>query len=230
MLKRGWKKSLKVSKLLQRYAMAKMKRIFDLILALILVMLLGIPMLIIAVLFKLLQNKVRKIGDASIFTKSSIRKIETVSILFWTNRVGKNNVIFKMAKFRTMKLNTPQIATHLMENPESYLIPGGALLRKYSLDELPQLFNILKGDMSFVGPRPALFNQDDLVELRTKKNIHKLVPGVTGWAQVNGRDDLPIPVKVSFDEYYLKHRCFVLDLYILLLTAIKVVKREGVKH
>lgn len=229
-LKRGWKKSLKVSKLLQRYAMAKMKRIFDLILALILVMLLGIPMLIIAVLFKLLQNKVRKIGDASIFTKSSIRKIETVSILFWTNRVGKNNVIFKMAKFRTMKLNTPQIATHLMENPESYLIPGGALLRKYSLDELPQLFNILKGDMSFVGPRPALFNQDDLVELRTKKNIHKLVPGVTGWAQVNGRDDLPIPVKVSFDEYYLKHRCFVLDLYILLLTAIKVVKREGVKH
>ena len=210
--------------------MAKMKRIFDLILALILVMLLGIPMLIIAVLFKLLQNKVRKIGDASIFTKSSIRKIETVSILFWTNRVGKNNVIFKMAKFRTMKLNTPQIATHLMENPESYLIPGGALLRKYSLDELPQLFNILKGDMSFVGPRPALFNQDDLVELRTKKNIHKLVPGVTGWAQVNGRDDLPIPVKVSFDEYYLKHRCFVLDLYILLLTAIKVVKREGVKH
>ena len=151
-------------------------------------------------------------------------------IIFWTDRVGKNNTIFKMAKFRTMKLDTPQIATHLMENPEEYLISGGGFLRKYSLDELPQLFNVLKGDMSFVGPRPALFNQDDLVKLRTTKNIHTLTPGVTGWAQVNGRDDLPIPVKVSFDEYYLDHRSFTLDLYIILLTAIKVVKTEGVRH
>ena len=144
--------------------------------------------------------------------------------------MGVNNGIFKMAKFRTMKLNTPQVATHLMESPERYLIPAGGFLRKYSLDELPQLFNVLRGEMSFVGPRPALFNQDDLVGLRTKKNIHKLVPGVTGWAQVNGRDDLAIPVKVSFDEYYLNHRSFAFDLYIILLTLIKVIKREGVQH
>jgi O-antigen biosynthesis protein WbqP len=150
--------------------------------------------------------------------------------IFWTDRIGKNNCIFKMAKFRTMKLDTPQIATHLMGNPKEYLIPGGNFLRKYSLDELPQLFNVLKGDMSFVGPRPALFNQDDLVELRTKKNIHKLTPGVTGWAQAKGRDNLEIPVKVSFDEYYLKHRSFSFDIYILFLTALKVIKREGVKH
>ena len=175
----------------------------------IFVILFSIPMLIIGVLIKL-TSKGR--------------------IIFWTDRVGKNNTIFKMAKFRTMKLDTPQIATHLMENPEEYLISGGGFLRKYSLDELPQLFNVLKGDMSFVGPRPALFNQDDLVKLRTTKNIHTLTPGVTGWAQVNGRDDLPIPVKVSFDEYYLDHRSFTLDLYIILLTAIKVVKTEGVRH
>jgi O-antigen biosynthesis protein WbqP len=193
------------------------KRIFDLILALVLIVLLSIPMLAIALFIKLMQNRGQKLGDAS-------------PVLFWTDRVGKDNVIFKMAKFRTMKLNTPQVATHLMENPERYLIPGGAFLRKFSLDELPQLFNVLKGDMSFVGPRPALFNQDDLVALRTAKGIHKLVPGVTGWAQVNGRDDLPIPVKVSFDEYYLNHRSFAFDLYIIFLTAIKVIKREGVQH
>jgi len=185
------------------------KRIFDLILALILVVLLSIPMLVIAALIKLMSKG---------------------PVIFWTDRIGVNNRIFKMAKFRTMKLNTPQVATHLMENPADYLIPGGEFLRKYSLDELPQLFNVLKGDMSFVGPRPALFNQDDLVELRTKKNIHTLTPGVTGWAQVNGRDDLPIPVKVSFDEYYLNHRSFVFDFYIILLTVIKVVKREGIQH
>ncbi|MDP2927692.1 MAG: sugar transferase [Candidatus Omnitrophota bacterium] len=196
-----------------------LKRIFDLILALVLIVLLSIPMLVIAALIKLMQNRGRK-----------IRKIETSPILFWTDRVGRNNRIFKMAKFRTMKLNTPQVATHLMKDPEDYLIPGGEFLRKYSFDELPQLFNILKGEMSFVGPRPALFNQDDLVGLRTKKNIHKLVPGVTGWAQVNGRDDLAIPIKVSFDEYYLNHRSFAFDLYIILLTVIKVIKREGVQH
>lgn len=186
-----------------------MKRIFDLILALVLIVLFSIPMLVIALMIKLTSK-----GPA----------------IFWTDRVGVNNRIFKMAKFRTMKLNTPQVATHLMKNPEDYLIPAGEFLRKFSLDELPQLFNVLKGDMSFVGPRPALFNQDDLVELRTKKNVHKLVPGVAGWAQVNGRDDLPIPIKVSFDEYYLKHRSFAFDLYIILLTAVKVIKREGVQH
>lgn len=186
-----------------------MKRIFDLILALVLLVLLSILMLVIAALIKLMSNG---------------------PVIFWTDRVGVNNCIFKMAKFRTMKLNTPQVATHLMRNPEDYLIPCGELLRKYSLDELPQLFNILRGEMSFVGPRPALFNQDDLVELRTKKNIHILIPGVTGWAQVNGRDDLPIPVKVSFDKYYLNHHSFAFDLYIIFLTVLKVVKREGVQH
>jgi len=185
------------------------KRIFDIILALVLIILFGIPMLVIAVLIKLMSK-----GPA----------------IFWTDRVGVNNTIFKMAKFRTMKVNTPQLATHLMDNPKEYLIQGGHLLRKYSFDELPQLFNVLKGDMSFVGPRPALFNQDDLVELRTKKNIHKLVPGVTGWAQVSGRDDLPIPVKVSFDEYYFSHRSFWFDMYIMFLTVIKVIRREGVRH
>jgi len=186
-----------------------MKRVFDIILSSVLLAILFIPMLVIAFLIKLSSKG---------------------PVIFWTERIGVNNHIFKMAKFRTMKLNTPQVATHLMENPADYLIPGGEFLRKYSLDELPQLFNVLKGDMSFVGPRPALFNQDDLITLRTKKNIHKLVPGVTGWAQVNGRDDLAIPVKVSFDEYYLNHRSFAFDLYIILLTAIKVVKREGVQH
>ncbi|MFH2138252.1 MAG: sugar transferase [Candidatus Omnitrophota bacterium] len=186
-----------------------MKRIFDLVLSLILIFLFSVPMLVVAVYIKLMSK-----GPA----------------LFWTDRVGVNNVIFKMAKFRTMKLNTPQLATHLMKNPEKYLIPGGEFLRMSSLDELPQLLNILKGNMSFVGPRPALFNQHDLVELRTKKNIHKLVPGVTGWAQVNGRDDIEIPVKVSFDEYYLRNRSFFFDFKIIFLTVIKVLKREGVKH
>ncbi len=186
-----------------------LKRIFDLSLALVLIVLLSLPMLVIIVLIKLTSKG---------------------PVIFWTDRVGVSNCIFKMAKFRTMVMNTPQIATHLMKNPEDYLILPGEFLRKYSLDELPQLFNILKGEMSFVGPRPALFNQDDLVELRTKKNIHTLIPGVTGWAQVNGRDDLPIPIKVSFDEYYFNHRSFVFDLYIIVLTLMKVLKKEGVRH
>ena len=185
------------------------KRIFDLILALVLIVLLSIPMLVIAALIKLTSKG---------------------PVIFWTDRVGVNNDIFKMAKFRTMKIDTPQVATHLMKNPELYLTPIGKFLRKYSLDEITQLFNILKGDMSFVGPRPALFNQDDLVKLRTEKNIHTLIPGVTGWAQVNGRDNLPIPIKASFDEYYLNHRSFAFDLYIIFLTVIKVIKREGVQH
>ena len=185
------------------------KRIFDLILAVVLIMLLGLPMLLIAVWIKL-----RSRGP----------------VIFWTDRIGINNGIFKMAKFRTMKTGTPQVATHLMKDPEAYLIPGGKFLRKYSFDELPQLFNVLKGDMSFVGPRPALFNQDDLVALRTQKGVHKLIPGITGWAQVNGRDDLPIQVKVSFDEDYLHRYSLGMDFYIIFLTALKVVKKEGVSH
>jgi len=135
-----------------------------------------------------------------------------------------------MYKFRTMRIETPAVATHLMGNPQQYLTPVGQFLRKSSLDELPQLFNILKGDMSFVGPRPALFNQYDLIELRTKKGIHTLVPGLTGWAQINGRDELPIPVKVNFDEYYYKNRSFPLDMKILLMTFFKVMRCDGVDH
>ena len=152
------------------------------------------------------------------------------SVLYWSDRVGINNRIFRMPKFRTMRIDTPAVATHLMTNPDVYLTPIGSFLRKFSLDELPQLYSILKGDISFVGPRPALYNQDDLVELRTKKGIHKLIPGITGWAQINGRDELPIPVKVEFDEYYLKNRSFVFDMKILWVTVVKVVRREGVTH
>jgi O-antigen biosynthesis protein WbqP len=135
-----------------------------------------------------------------------------------------------MPKFRTMRTDTPAVATHLMADPDNYLTPIGKFLRKSSLDELPQLLSIIKGDMSFVGPRPALFNQDDLVELRTAKGIHRIIPGITGWAQVNGRDDLPIPIKVQFDEYYLIHRSFVFDMKIIFLTLVKVLRREGVTH
>ena len=152
------------------------------------------------------------------------------SVLYWSDRVGINNRIFRMPKFRTMRIDTPAVATHLMTNPDVYLTPIGSFLRKFSLDELPQLYSILKGDISFVGPRPALYNQDDLVELRTKKGIHKLIPGITGWAQINGRDELPIPVKLEFDEYYLKNRSFVFDMKILWMTVVKVVRREGVTH
>ena len=135
-----------------------------------------------------------------------------------------------MPKFRTMRVDTPAVATHLMRNADAYLTSIGSFLLKFSLDELPQLYSIFKGDISFVGPRPALFNQHDLVELRTGKGIHGLIPGITGWAQVNGRDGLPIPVKVEFDAYYLKNRSFLFDLKILWMTFIKVVKREGVTH
>jgi O-antigen biosynthesis protein WbqP len=139
-------------------------------------------------------------------------------VFYWSDRVGINNIIFKMPKFRTMRINTPAVATHLLENPNKYLTPIGPFLRKLSLDELPQLWSVLRGDMSFVGPRPALYNQDDLMELRTEMGIHKIIPGITGWAQINGRDDLPIPIKVGYDEYYLKHRSFLFDLKILWLT------------
>ena len=150
--------------------------------------------------------------------------------MYWSDRVGKNNTIFRMPKFRSMLIDTPAVATHLLNNPDQHLTPIGTFLRKTSLDELPQIFSILKGDMSFVGPRPALFNPHDLVELRTKKGVHLLTPGLTGWAQINGRDELPIPVKVEFDEYYLMHRSFLLDIKILFMTFFKVLRSEGVKH
>lgn len=151
-------------------------------------------------------------------------------VFYWSDRVGKNNALFKMPKFRTMRLDTPAVATHLLQDPDRYLTPLGKILRKTSLDELPQIFNILKGDMSFVGPRPALFNQDDLIALRTQKGIHQLIPGLTGWAQVNGRDELSIPVKVEFDEHYLKNRSFFLDIKILFMTYFAVFKGQGVHH
>ena len=186
-----------------------MKRVFDMVMAGFLLCVLSVPFIAVALMVKLTSRG---------------------AVIYWSDRVGINNVIFRMPKFRTMRIDTPAIATHLMKNPESYLTPIGPFLRKFSLDELPQLYSILKGDISFVGPRPALYNQDDLVELRTAKGIHRLIPGITGWAQVNGRDVLSIPVKVEFDEYYLKNKSFLLDLKILLMTFIKVLKREGVAH
>ncbi len=186
-----------------------MKRILDLILFIFGISTFFIPMLIIALLVKITSEG---------------------PILYWSDRVGMNNTIFKMPKFRTMRVNTPAVATHLLNDSEQYLTPIGRFLRKVSLDELPQLFNILKGDISFVGPRPALFNQDDLITLRTRKGVHRLVPGLTGWAQINGRDELPIPEKVEFDVYYLKNKSFLFDLRILLMTPFKVLRFEGVKH
>ena len=186
-----------------------MKRIFDVIVAIALLAIISMPMLVIALMVKLTSKG---------------------SVLHWSDRIGRGNAIFKMPKFRTMRIDTPAVATHLLKNPDKYLMPVGSIMRRFSLDEFPQLWSVLKGDMSFVGPRPALYNQDDLIELRTKKGVHKLVPGITGWAQVNGRDELPIPVKVEYDEFYLKNRSFWFDMKILWLTFIKVVKREGVTH
>jgi len=186
-----------------------MKRLFDLILSCCLMLVLLVPILVIAGLIRLTSK-----GPA----------------VYWSDRVGVDNQIFRMPKFRTMRIDTPAVATHLLQNPDVYLAPLGSFLRKSSLDELPQLWSVLKGDMSFVGPRPALFNQDDLIQLRTEKNIHRLTPGITGWAQINGRDELPIPVKVSFDEEYLKKRSFFFDMKILWMTFLKVMKREGVSH
>ena len=186
-----------------------MKRIFDFTIALNILLLFSFPLFLIALLVKLTSKG---------------------PVLYWSDRVGKNNTIFRMPKFRSMRIDTPAVATHLLSNPDQFLTPIGKFLRKSSLDELPQLISILKGDMSFVGPRPALFNQNDLIELRTKKGVHALTPGLTGWAQINGRDELPIPAKVEFDEYYLMHRSFLFDLKIILLTALKVLRREGVTH
>lgn len=186
-----------------------MKRIFDLIGAMFLLILFSVPMLIIALVIRCTSK-----GPA----------------LHISDRVGIDNLIFRMFKFRTMRADTPAVATHLLADPAVYVTPVGSFLRRFSLDELPQLFNIISGTMTFVGPRPALFNQDDLIKLRTEKNIHKLVPGVTGWAQVNGRDSLPIPVKVEFDEYYLKNRSPALDIRIMLMTVIKAMRGEGIQH
>ncbi len=186
-----------------------MKRLFDLILAINAVFVLLVPICMVAILVRVTSK-----GPA----------------LYWSDRVGINNTIFKMPKFRSMKVGTPAVATHLLKNAKSALTPIGDFLRQSSLDELPQLWCIFKGDMSFIGPRPALFNQDDLIELRTGKGVHKLLPGLTGWAQVNGRDELPIPQKVNLDAEYLNRRSFFFDIYILWLTAIKVVKGSGVSH
>jgi len=186
-----------------------MKRLVDLLLALAATAGLALPMLLVAVLVKLTSR-----GPA----------------LYWSDRVGRHNRIFRMPKFRSMRTDTPEVATHLLTRPETYLTPIGSFLRKSSLDELPQLWSILKGDMSFVGPRPALFNQQDLIALRTAHGVHDLVPGLTGWAQVNGRDDLPIPAKVALDAYYLAHRSLWLDGRILLRTLLHVLRREGVSH
>jgi O-antigen biosynthesis protein WbqP len=151
-------------------------------------------------------------------------------VLYWSNRVGKNNRLFLMPKFRSMLIDTPQVATHLLPDPSVYLTPIGSFLRRTSLDELPQLFSILTGELSFVGPRPALFNQSDLVALRTERGVHVLVPGLTGWAQINGRDELPIPVKVQFDYEYMQRRSFRFDLYIIFKTAFKVICEDGIQH
>lgn len=150
--------------------------------------------------------------------------------LYWSDRIGRNNAIFRMPKFRTMATGTPAVATHLLSDTDRYVTPVGSVLRKTSLDELPQLFSVIAGRMSFVGPRPALFNQDDLVAMRTERGVHRLIPGITGWAQVNGRDELPIPVKVEYDEDYLRRRSFLFDVRILLLTTIRVLRGEGVSH
>lgn len=186
-----------------------MKRLFDICLAVVASLVLLLPIGLLALLVRLTSN-----GPA----------------LYWSDRVGRDNRVFRMPKFRSMRLDTPAVATHLLQDPNTYLTPMGAFLRKTSLDELPQLWCILKGDMSFVGPRPALFNQDDLIELRTQHGVHRVVPGLTGWAQVNGRDELPIPDKVELDREYLRRRSFWFDLQIVLMTAWRVLRRDGVSH
>lgn len=160
----------------------------------------------------------------------AVRLTSPGPVLYWSDRVGRHNRLFKMPKFRSMRTDTPAVATHLLSSPEQWLTPIGSFLRHSSLDELPQLWSILKGDMSLVGPRPALFNQHDLIELRTREGVHELVPGLTGWAQVNGRDELPIPQKVALDKAYLQTQSFGLDMKILWMTAVKVLARDGVSH
>jgi O-antigen biosynthesis protein WbqP len=186
-----------------------MKRLFDLVVALVATVFLVLPIVITAL---------------------AVRLTSPGPVLYWSERVGRHNRIFKMPKFRSMRIDTPAVATHLLRNPDQWLTPIGSFLRKSSLDELPQLWSILKGDMSFVGPRPALFNQDDLIALRKEKGVHELVPGLTGWAQVNGRDELPIPQKVELDAEYLQRRSLRFDLRVLWMTVLKVLARDGVSH
>lgn len=189
-----------------------LKRLFDILLTVV-----GVALLLPLVIATYLLVKLTSKGPA----------------LYWSQRIGRNNQIFMMPKFRSMRIGTPQIATHLMNqqaNPGAYLTPVGSFIRKSSLDELPQLWSVLKGDMSIVGPRPALFNQDDLISLRTDKKVHTLKPGITGWAQINGRDEIPIPQKVELDEYYLKHQSFWFDIKIIILTAVKVLRRDNITH
>ncbi|MDO9602192.1 MAG: sugar transferase [Rhodocyclaceae bacterium] len=186
-----------------------MKRWFDLLLGLCAVVVLALPILLVAIL---------------------VRLTSPGPVLYWSDRIGRGNRIFRMPKFRSMRTGTPAVASHLLADPNAYLTPIGSFLRRSSLDELPQLWSILVGDMSFVGPRPALFNQDDLVALRTAQGVHELVPGLTGWAQVNGRDDLPIFEKVRLDAEYMQKESFWFDMRILRMTFVKVLRREGVSH
>lgn len=186
-----------------------MKRLFDLILAVIATLVLLVPIVLVWLAVRITSQ-----GPA----------------LFWSDRVGRGNAIFSMPKFRSMRVGTPALATHLLSDPEVFLTPIGSFLRKTSLDELPQLWSILKGDMSFVGPRPALFNQADLIALRTEHGVDKLLPGLTGWAQINGRDELPIPDKVKLDLEYMHKQSFAFDLCIIFLTVIKVLRRDGIQH
>lgn len=186
-----------------------MKRLFDLALACVATLVLALPVAVVTVAVRLTSP-----GPA----------------LYWSDRVGRNNKIFKMPKFRSMRVGTPTVATHLLANAGAYLTPIGSFLRRTSLDELPQLWNILRGDMSFVGPRPALFNQDELIAMRTQCGVHELLPGLTGWAQVNGRDELPIARKVQLDAEYKARQSLWFDLHILRLTFVKVLRREGVTH
>ncbi|PUA20520.1 sugar transferase [Glaciimonas sp. PCH181] len=186
-----------------------MKRLFDLIVGLIAVVFLLFPLVLVGIL---------------------VRLTSPGPVIYWSDRVGKRNKLFKMPKFRTMLIGTPAVATHLLANPEQYLTPMGSFLRKSSLDELPQLWSILIGDMSFVGPRPALFNQEDLIELRKQYSVDKLTPGLTGWAQINGRDELPISDKVKLDVDYLNNKSLFLDIKIIFLTFLKVIRRDGIAH
>jgi O-antigen biosynthesis protein WbqP len=185
------------------------KRLFDLALAVSASVLLAVPILVVALMVRLTSKG---------------------PVLYWSDRIGKDNNIFRMPKFRSMRVGTPAVATHLMRDPNAFLTPVGSFLRKSSLDELPQLWSILVGDMSFVGPRPALYNQEDLVALRTQYGVHQLVPGLTGWAQVNGRDELPVSSKVQWDVEYLRRKSLQFDLYILWLTFVNVLRQHGVSH
>lgn len=194
---------------MQPYHHSLLKRLFDIALALIVVTVFGIPFLLCALLIKLTSPG---------------------PVLYWSDRVGMKNQLFRMPKLRTMRINTPAVATHLLKNPAHFLTPIGAFLRRSSLDEIPQVWCILTGKMSFVGPRPALFNQDDLIKLRTDAGVHHLIPGLTGWAQVNGRDELPIPVKVAYDIAYQESCSFLFDIRILYLTLLKVLNRSGISH